>query len=138
MPAAEADERAALRVNSEFYAAMRACDLVAMDRVWARNEPALCLHPDSTVFRGRVAVMASWREFFQAGETAIHCSDVSVDMIRGLAFVSCLEQIGDLVFNASNVLVWEEASWRFVLHSTGVVSGLRGMGGVQTPSTSLH
>jgi len=111
-----ADAIAALRVNAAFYSAMAAGDLAAMDAVWARDEPVLCIHPGGPPLQGRVEVMASFRSLFDAVAPPIEFSRDAVSLVRGLAFVNCIEHLGEASLAASNVLVWEGGEWRFVQH----------------------
>ena len=116
------DAITALRVNAAFYAAIAEGDLRAMDDVWSRDEPVLCIHPGGPPLQGRIAVMGSWAEIFRGGAPPISYRNDAVSMIRGLAFVNCVEQLGDTSLSACNVLVWESGSWRFVQHTAGILS----------------
>jgi hypothetical protein len=116
------DAISALRTNDALYAAIASGDLRAMDGLWARDEPVLCIHPGGPPLQGRIAVMASWSEIFDRGAPAISYSRDSVSLIRGVAFVNCLEHLGDTTLAASNVLVWESAAWRIVQHTAGILS----------------
>ena len=121
MPGAEAEASAALEANAAFYAALRAGDLETMDALWARNEVVLCTHPGGPTIHGRIAIMASWHGIFTHGPPPVEYSDDRVSLIRGVAFVSCVEHIADQQFSATNVLVWEDGGWRLVLHSAGAI-----------------
>jgi hypothetical protein len=116
------DAISALRVNQAFYTAIAEGDLRAMDELWARDESVLCIHPGGTPLQGRVAVMASWSEIFDGGAPPIRYSDDTVSLIRGVAFVNCVEHLGDTLLAASNILIWESSAWRFIQHTAGVVS----------------
>lgn len=116
------DAIAALRVNADFYAAIADGDLRGMDSVWARDEPVLCIHPGGAPLQGRIDVMASWAEILADGGPPIRFRNDSVSMIRGIAFVNCIECVGDSTLSASNVLVWEDGAWRFVQHTAGILS----------------
>ncbi len=116
------DAIAALRVNAAFYAAIADGDLQAVDAVWARDEPVACIHPGGPPLQGRIAVMASFRELFDGGGPPITYSQDTVSLIRGVAFVTCLEHLGDTTLAASNVLVWESAAWRIVQHTSGILT----------------
>ena len=126
----------ALRVNAALYEAIAAGDLQAMDGIWSRDEPVLCIHPGGAPLQGRLAVMASWSELFDGAPPPISCSQDSVSLVRGVAFVNCLEHLGDTTLAASNVFVWEAGAWRLVLHTAGIVSATQ----VETPAASgpLH
>jgi ketosteroid isomerase-like protein len=116
------DAAAALRVNAAFYAAFEASDLTAMQSVWSQTEPVMCIHPGRMALHGRDPVMDSWRQLFEHGATPIRYSDDDVVIIRGVAFVSCREHVGDQTLTATNILVWESGAWRLVHHSAGVLS----------------
>ena len=131
-----ADAIAALRVNAALYASIARGNLAALDGLWARDEPVLCIHPGGAPLQGRVAVMASWNEIFERGGPPISYSQDSVSLIRGLAFVSCLEHLGDTTLSASNILVWESSAWRIVQHTAGVLTESQGLD--LPPSGPLH
>ena len=116
------DAIAALRVNAALYAAIADGDLQAMDALWSRDEPVLCIHPGDPPLHGRIAVMASWSEIFDGGAPPITYSQDTVSLIRGVAFVNCLEHLGDTTLAASNVLIWESAAWRIIQHTSGVLT----------------
>ena len=69
----------------------------------------------------RAAVMRSWLAMLdQAPEIA--CSRAEVSVVRGVAFVTCLEHIGQATLMATNVFIWEEGEWRLVHHHAGPLS----------------
>ena len=115
------DAVTALRTNAALYEAIASGNMQAMDAVWARDEPVLCIHPGGPPLQGRVAVMASWSEIFDGAAPPISYSQDSVSLVRGVAFVNCLEHLGETTLAASNVLVWERGEWRLVLHTAGVM-----------------
>ncbi len=117
-----ADAIAALRVNAAYYAALTDGDLAAMDAIWARDEPVLCIHPGGTPLQGRVAVMASFRSVFEGGGPPIEYSQDAVSLVRGIAFVNCLEHLADNTLAVSNVLVWEGGQWRMLQHVASLMS----------------
>lgn len=122
MTASRSDEAAALQANAEFYGALAAGEFAAMDALWSTVETVLCVHPGGHPVAGRQAVMKSWSELFESGGAPIRFSQDRVSIIRGLAFITCLEHLGNVVLSATNVLVWESGAWRFVLHNAGVVA----------------
>ncbi|MBW2272162.1 MAG: nuclear transport factor 2 family protein [Deltaproteobacteria bacterium] len=132
------DAVAALRVNAAFYAAFADGDLAAMDELWAKQAAVLCTHPGDHTLQGRLAVMESWREIFEDGPPAIHYSDDNAVLIRGVAFVSCIERIADNRLAATNILVWEEGSWRFVHHHAGALAESAADPSGTPTSTALH
>src|SRR5215469_7466233 len=58
----ETEADALLAANLDFYRAFATRDMAAMERVWARETPVLCLHPGWALLRGRDAVLESWRQ----------------------------------------------------------------------------
>ncbi|MBW1886606.1 MAG: nuclear transport factor 2 family protein [Deltaproteobacteria bacterium] len=131
-----ADAISALRVNQALYAAIADGDLRGMDELWARDEPVLCIHPGGAPLQGRIAVMASWSEIFDGGAPPISYSQDSVSLIRGVAFVNCLEHLGDTTLAASNVLVWESSAWRIIQHTAGILTQAQEVS--PPPSGPLH
>ena len=114
----EREIRAALRANHSFYAALSQGDYPAMEAVWSASESILCNHPGAPTLRGREAVMASWQAIL-AEPPAVEASEAQVVVIRGLAFVTCLEAVEDVCLCATNVFVWEDGRWRMVHHQSG-------------------
>ncbi|MEJ2131981.1 MAG: nuclear transport factor 2 family protein, partial [Gammaproteobacteria bacterium] len=49
-----------LFANDAFYLAFRERDLNAMERLWARNSPVVCIHPGWNPLTSRQEIMASW------------------------------------------------------------------------------
>ncbi len=131
-----ADAVAALELNAAFYDAFARSDLEAMDAIWSRDEAVSCTHPGGRTLQGRVAVMGSWQNLFSGGSLDIRYSGDSATLVRGLAFVNCLEHIEDKTLVATNILVWESGSWRFVCHVAGVISEAAPLRGA--PSGVLH
>lgn len=112
----EVDERAAaLRSNDAFYRAFAAGDFSAMESLWARAEEVLCVHPGGHPLHGRDLVMHSWREIL-ASPPPIEMRDPQVEIIRGLAFVTCIEDLAGRVLAATNVFVWEGGRFRLTHH----------------------
>ena len=122
MSGESADAALALKSNEAFYEAFVSGDLSAMDELWATHEPVVCVHPGGTPLHGRLVVMASWQSLFEHGPPPIRCSDQRVVLVRGLAFISCLEHIGETILAATNTLVWEGGRWRILFHQAGVIS----------------
>lgn len=112
--------RAAAAANAAFYEAFAAGDAAAMEALWSRTASVLCIHPGASPLHGRDAVMESWRSILEA-PPAILATDARVAVIRGVAFVTCLEHIDDAALAATNVFVWEDGAWRIVHHQAGLV-----------------
>lgn len=114
---AEATEaRAALAANDAFYTAFGAGDTPAMDACWSQHEPVLCTHPGWLPIHGRDDVMQSWKQILENGPPSVRWSDGQVAIVRGVALVTCTEWLIDATLVATNIFVWEEASWKLVHH----------------------
>jgi ketosteroid isomerase-like protein len=106
-----------LDANSAFYRAFSARDLGAMDSLWSRRSPVVCVHPGWDVLRGRDEVMDSWRAILSGAEAPkIGCSHAFAQVHGELAIVVCREHLpgGQLV--ATNVFALEDGRWRLVHH----------------------
>ncbi|MCA9604934.1 MAG: nuclear transport factor 2 family protein [Myxococcales bacterium] len=108
--------------NEAFYAAFRARDFAAMDRLWARRAAPRCVHPGWDVLRGRAPVIQSWRGILgNPSAPSIEATDVDVSVIGDVAIVTCHEgergQPTQIV--ATNVFVREDGAWRIAHHHAG-------------------
>jgi ketosteroid isomerase-like protein len=110
------ESRAALTANDEFYTAFGTGDAEAMDACWSKTEPVLCTHPGWQPIHGREEVIESWQRILENGPPSVRWSDGRVAIIRGVAFVSCIEWLIDGTLVATNVFVWEEGAWKLVHH----------------------
>lgn len=126
---------AALAANALFYEALAQGDGPAMEALWATSEPVICTHPGAATLHGRPAVMQSWDSILSA-PPAVAFSDAQVAIIRGLAFVTCTEQIGQAVLAATNVFVWEDGRWCMAHHHAGQVAASESRG--PGPGDPLH
>ena len=131
----EREIHAALAANALFYEALAQGDGPAMEALWATTEPVICTHPGAATLHGRAAVMQSWEAILSA-PPAIEFADAQVALIRGLAFVTCSEQIGEAVLAATNVFVWEDGAWRMAHHHAGQVAHEQSQG--PGPGEPLH
>ena len=119
----EAEElQAALTANDSFYKAFAAGDLDAMNACWSKEDGVLCTHPGWRPLHGRDEVMDSWHRILGDGPPSLRWSDARVSIVRGVAFVSCIEWLMDGTLVASNVFVWEEGCWKLVHHHASPLS----------------
>lgn len=120
MSATEAD--ALLAANLEFYRAFTARDLAAMEQIWARETPVLCLHPGWTLLRGRDAVLESWRQIL-AGPDAprVVCHDDQAFLFGEVGIVTCEEELDGGSLAATNMFVKEDGRWRLVHHQASPI-----------------
>ena len=120
-------ERAAVRAaNLAFYQAFEALDLAAMERLWARDGSASCLHPGWPLCAGWDEVRASWATIFANTATMrFEIADERIDARGELAWVVCVERIrstgpaGDAMVGAviaTNVFRLDGGAWKLVHH----------------------
>ncbi len=107
----------ALSRNLEFYRAIGARDLAAMERIWARYVPVSCIHPGWPVVHGRALVLQSWRAILTGPRPPqILCYEEDATVYDGLALVTCEEELDGGSLAASNLFVLENGLWRLVHH----------------------
>jgi uncharacterized protein (TIGR02246 family) len=124
------EQLAVADANENFYRAVSAGDLAAMDDLWFPAEWTECVHAGWTSLRGWDAVRDSWRMLFE-GETrvAVSITDVRVRILGDVAWVSCLErnatadaeQIHTSLAQATNLFVKHDGRWRMVVHHASPV-----------------
>ena len=132
------DEDGVLTANGAFYGAFAARDAEAMDDLWAKRAPVVCIHPGWQPLRGRQAVMASWWAILGGpGSPPITCHGPTVQILDDAAFVVCIERLPGLELVATNIFVREDAEWKLVHHhASGFAHRVEDEEG--TPSDSLH
>jgi ketosteroid isomerase-like protein len=116
------DRDAVLTANLEFYRAFTTRDLGAMDRLWAREAPVLCLHPGWTALHGRAAVMQSWRDILENPDAPhVMCHEDEATLLGAVAIVTCEEELAGGHLAATNIFVKERGAWRLVHHQAGPI-----------------
>jgi len=114
----EREIAAALEANHHFYKVLADGEYRAMDRLWATTEAVLCTHPGTPTLHGRTAVMESWKAILSQ-PPMIEIQEARALVIRGMAFVTCQENVGGVALAATNAFVWEDGQWRMVHHQAG-------------------
>ena len=67
-----------LFANETFYHAFHGHDMEAMDALWARHGPVVCVHPGWQALMTRAAVMESWRGILSGpGAPSIACRTIA-------------------------------------------------------------
>ncbi|HXQ51731.1 MAG TPA: nuclear transport factor 2 family protein [Stellaceae bacterium] len=115
---------AVLAANLEFYRAFASCDYPAMNALWAKTVPVLCIHPGWPPFSGREAVLRSWRNILTSPEpTRVAIYDDQAFLYDNFALVTCEEELaaGNLV--ATNMFVKEAGQWRMIHHQASPLVG---------------
>lgn len=109
-----------LFANEAFYLAFGHKDADAMDKVWSRSSPLLCVHPGWRRLTDREEIMASWRGILGNPEQpGMDFLEPVVQDHGPLMLVTCYEQLPGGVCLASNGFVYEDGVWRMVLHHSG-------------------
>ncbi len=114
------DTQAILFANDAFYRAFADGDLAAMDAVWSREAPVVCIHPGWDRISGREDVMESWRSILEgANRPAIQIHGAKAFLYGDTAIVICYESLDQGFLVATNVFVREDGAWRMVHHQAG-------------------
>lgn len=112
------EEAAVLFANDAFYNAFATRDLSALDALWSREVPVVCVHPGWAPLFGREAVMQSWTGIL-SGPTSpdISCRGAKTHFLSGdICFVTCYELLQEGTLVATNIFVKEATGWRLVHH----------------------
>jgi ketosteroid isomerase-like protein len=129
------EQDAVLAANLEFYRAFTAGDYPAMEKLWARVAPVLCIHPGWPPLLGRDAVMQSWRALLSGSErTQVMCHDDRAFLYGDFATVICEEELPNALLIATNLFAKEDGGWRMVHHQAGPILA----GGYEEPPSRLH
>ncbi len=116
------DEEAALFANDVFYAAFKANDYDAMERLWAMSG-IICVHPGWLPLYGREDVLESWQAILgEQGAPDVTCRAAKVSIFGESAVVTCIEDLNGAYLCATNVFVKEAADWKMVHHHAGPVN----------------
>ena len=120
------EEVAVEAANEAFYRALEARDLAAMDRVWAHEESASCVHPGWHRLDGWDEVRRSWENIFaNARPWSVACEDVRIQVSGEIAWVTCVEAItpfgaaadeGAARMQATNLFARRGGRWRLLHH----------------------
>jgi hypothetical protein len=123
------DSDAVLAANLHFYHAFTTRDVAAMERIWARRAPVVCVHPGWPPLTDREAVIESWRGIFaNPAAPRIACYDEQVFLYGDTALVVCEEELEGGTLIASNWFVREDGTWRLIHHQAGQLVARRPAG----------
>jgi len=129
----------ALAANRAFYHAFSSRDLGAMDMLWARSVPVLCIHPGWPPLVDRAAVLSSWRDILKNPASPKAYSRNDRAFIYGTtAVVICEEVLDGGVLAATNIFVDELGSWRLVHHQASPVAIQIEEAETAPPRSQLH
>lgn len=114
------DSDAVLAANLHFYHAFSTRDVAAMEWIWARQAPVVCVHPGWPPLTDREAVIESWRGILSSPDAPrIACYDEQVFLYGDTALVVCEEELEGGTLVASNWFMREDGAWRIVHHQAG-------------------
>ncbi|TDJ26296.1 MAG: DUF4440 domain-containing protein [Gammaproteobacteria bacterium] len=110
----------ALFVNEAFYLAFAQKDLTAMDNLWARDHPVICVHPGWPALTDRAEIMQTWRQILgNPQQPGIDFYDVEGHAVGDSVMVTCYEALPNGVCTASNGFVLEGDEIRMFHHHAG-------------------
>ncbi|CAL1240579.1 nuclear transport factor 2 family protein [Candidatus Methylocalor cossyra] len=111
------DATAVLFANEAFYHAFSQRDFPAMERLWAREWPVVCIHPGWPALTDYTAILESWRRILGNPATGTVIPHHARALLYGpVATVLCYEEIQGAVLVASNAFVIEGGEIRIVHH----------------------
>jgi len=106
--------------NEAFYLAFSQKDVQAMDGIWSRNAPLVCVHPGWQRLTARADIMASWQGILGNPEQpGMDFQEPVVHDYGSMQLVTCYEVLPAGVCMASNGFVLEGDVWKMVLHHSG-------------------
>ena len=110
----------ALFAADAFYVAFASKDIDAMDALWARQHPVLCIHPGWPRLTEREAIIESWRNILgnpdQLGPLAYSKQAYVWGSTVG---VTCYEHMDGGVILVTKAFVMEDGECRLVMHQGG-------------------
>jgi hypothetical protein len=120
------DDRAALAaVNRNFYRALSARDMRAMEQVWLQADWVGCVHPGRPLLVGWKAVRHSWVQILST-DTHMQAmpSQVVIHIEQNLAWVTCVENITTHdegawqhgLTQATNIFQRDGTEWKMIHH----------------------
>ena len=118
-------EKRILFANEFFYQAFSAGNLKAMEDLWARDHPLICIHPGHMPLIERDKIMISWESILRQRATqGIEFQEPRVSLYKSVALVICYEAIYENKLIATNGFVEEDEVWKMVFHQAGPIAGI--------------
>lgn len=106
--------------NEAFYLAFSQKDLAAMDSIWSRTAPLVCVHPGWRRLTERKAIMDSWRRILEnPDQPGMDFLEPTAHDHGTVVLVTCYEALPNGVCLATNGFVYERERWQMVLHHSG-------------------
>jgi hypothetical protein len=117
------DAATALFANEAFYLAFSHHDYDAMDRLWARLSPVVCIHPGWPALTERDSIMVSWKNILQNPVTGVVTPHHARALVYGrVATVVCYEEVQGDMLVATNTFLFESGQIRMVYHQASPCS----------------
>lgn len=111
------DANTVLFTNEAFYHAFSLRDYPAMEALWAREWPVLCVHPGWPALTEYAAILESWRRILRNPATGpVIPHHARVLAYGALATVVCYEEVQGTLLLASNTFALEAGEIRLVQH----------------------
>ncbi len=126
------DRAAVSDANRRFYKALEHLDLREMERVWLHEDWVKCIHPGWEMITGWPEIYRSWALIFEHTQSMrIILTDVAVEMVGDVAWVTCLENITAYhdegmtpgLAQATNIFLRHRGDWLLVHHHASPVAG---------------
>ena len=115
------DAQQALFANEAFCLAFTQKDAHAMDELWARHAPLICIHPGWARLTNRDDIMESWRMILSnPNQPGMDFYDAQTHVHPSMVLVTCYEQLPGGVCLATNGFIEEDGAVRMVLHHSGM------------------
>jgi ketosteroid isomerase-like protein len=109
-----------LFINDAFYQAFRGRDLAAMEDLWAREAPVVCIHPGWSAIFGRREILQTWQGIFENPESPeIFCRNPQAFPLGEAALVVCYEEMAGTLLVATNIYRRESGGLKIVHHQAG-------------------
>jgi len=106
--------------NEAFYLAFSHKNIEAMDALWSRRSPLVCVHPGWRRLTDRGQIMLSWKRILEnPNQPGMDFLEPEVHDHGAMVLVTCYESLPNGVCLASNGFVYEGERWQMVLHHSG-------------------
>lgn len=106
--------------NEAFYLAFSQKDVEAMDGLWSRTRPLVCVHPGWRRLTDRDEIMSSWRRILENPEQpGMDFLEPAAHDYGAMMLVTCYEALPNGICLATNGFVQESDGWKMVLHHSG-------------------
>ena len=113
-------EERALFANEAFYLAFSEKSIDAMDRVWAKQWPTLCIHPGWHALTERDEIIDKWQMILTNPEQpGIDFYNATAHSVGEVVYVTCYERLVGSVCVATNGFIEEDDEFVMFHHQAG-------------------